>query len=341
MNTTTQIAASLQRIFDLFVRIGYIPAESVRPGPHNDADLDVDRLRRLGMDDRAIEFIKNIPWVVGETVDLIVSSEVISWKDPFDLESSRKLCTNDGGVSFCVDRNLNGSWLSLTIPLAAKSKKRRGHLLVIDTARGTVRQWDGIDPPRLQDIPGEPAHYFFNRVHERYQHLEQIPYDATIFEPIDTAEHAPEDRAQNATHTDAYQMLKLAADESGWPSSDFPHVEFRENAAQYLGDLIRKHRIIWRAEAPSHLINPNPYLGMAAAYGEEEDNEDDDDDEEEEDDDDDDEEEEENEEQQEEEELGEGENGIHRNSESLENGVVDLNPEGESEQAGLSNGVYR
>ena len=136
MSTIAQIAESLKNIFDLFVKIGYLDADGMKLPPHSEDVFDIHHLRLLGMNNTAIEFIKNIPWYVDETDDLIVNSELLCWQVRVDRKYSRELSTTNGGNSFCADPATSGFWLSLTRPVSSYSDERRGNLLVIDTSNG-------------------------------------------------------------------------------------------------------------------------------------------------------------------------------------------------------------
>ncbi len=139
MSTTADIAHSLQNIFELFVRIGYVSAESLKLAPHHDDDLEIDYLRQHGANDIAIGFIKSIPWLVGPSVELITASEMTNWQQDAHLESSRELAAVDEGDSFWNDREIDGSWLSLTRGISVDDAQGRGDLLVIDASNGKTR----------------------------------------------------------------------------------------------------------------------------------------------------------------------------------------------------------
>ena len=139
MSSLDQIVTSLNNVYSLFVRMGYLTADRVLQPPHNDTDLDIELCRELGMNHTAINFIKQLPWAKFDdenAVDFIVDSSLNYFANQGDLRASRGLSTTNEGVTFQVSRELNGCLFSLTDATSASGKRRRGKLLVVNASHG-------------------------------------------------------------------------------------------------------------------------------------------------------------------------------------------------------------
>lgn len=126
MSSPDEIAASLTRIYRLFVDIGYLSEADLKLAPHGPEELRADLCRQVGMNATAIAFLEKIPWASAGSGDLIPNSEMIDFSEPHCLRAAR----NPHAPGHESRKGLDGRFLSLTFC------GEKGHALVVDTVRG-------------------------------------------------------------------------------------------------------------------------------------------------------------------------------------------------------------
>jgi hypothetical protein len=90
MATHDQIAAAVTRIYDFFVRIGYLKEEEVVRPSANASSLDVELCRANGFDDVAIDLMKLLPWTnITGIVAFAPGVRLPNWSEDWGIEASR------------------------------------------------------------------------------------------------------------------------------------------------------------------------------------------------------------------------------------------------------------
>ena len=138
MSSLDAMASSLTRLYELFIKIGYIKRENVKFPPHSLAQLDTEVCRNHGMSDLAIAFLIKIPWAQADTweprpPDLIPDSGILD----FSLESDIKASRHPDHQTFAevgASHYLDSGWLALTFWGGGSY----GCALIVDVASGEM-----------------------------------------------------------------------------------------------------------------------------------------------------------------------------------------------------------
>jgi hypothetical protein len=114
MSSHDNIAASLTRIYQLFLEVGYIKEEQMKWPPHNDHDLRLDLAQGSGLSKSSIELLKNIPWADLLSTDLTYESNTVNYSDEDAFEACRHPIFPDHDTD---EENpiIDGSFLPLSI----------------------------------------------------------------------------------------------------------------------------------------------------------------------------------------------------------------------------------
>ncbi|KAJ4614856.1 hypothetical protein HRR86_002859 [Exophiala dermatitidis] len=90
-----------------------------------------------------------------------------------------------------------------------------GYALVLDVAKGTIRQWDGTGD--VKSVPARNAVTVLREIQQRYHKLDEVPYGLEIVQPTMHLRTNP-DGSQCYERDRTYVLVAGAAEECGWPS---------------------------------------------------------------------------------------------------------------------------
>ena len=90
MANCNELAASLMRIYRFFVDIGYLHEEEMRWPDKEPSALDIDLCRAVGIDDIAIDLIKQLPWTRSATsIQFTPGTQFLDWSEEGAIRASR------------------------------------------------------------------------------------------------------------------------------------------------------------------------------------------------------------------------------------------------------------
>ncbi|KAL2427129.1 hypothetical protein ABEF95_008995 [Exophiala dermatitidis] len=204
---TRRIARSLKAIYRLFVKIGYIEHRDIKYPPHDLDVLDGNQCLRMGMSLAAVEFLEALPWAIAGSGDMIPNSQIVDFGSTTSLLAVEHVHNATG--QHPADRK-NGF-----IALTNFGENGRGYALVLDVAKGTIRQWDGTGD--VQAVAARNAVTVLREIQQRYHKLEEVPYGLEIVQPTMHLRTNP-DGSQYYQKDTKYVLVAGAAEECGWPS---------------------------------------------------------------------------------------------------------------------------
>jgi hypothetical protein len=197
MSTHAAIAASLTKIYDFFVKIGYLDEENVIRPPHTNHPLLADYCREQGIDVNGIEFLKQIPWHTYSAyvyAPLVHKSGLVAWSAECSISDSRRpnppesICPNPQQLEY-----LPPHIIALTI-----CDEHGSRAVLLDTSQGkptSISQDYGLTSigligewfteTALARVTFEDACTYLNNLLIKYTSLEHIPCLAEIREEND------------------------------------------------------------------------------------------------------------------------------------------------------------
>ncbi|EHY52175.1 hypothetical protein ABEF92_002764 [Exophiala dermatitidis] len=201
---TQRIARSLRAIYRLFVKIGYIEHRDIKYPPH---DLDGNKCLRMGMSLAAVQFLEALPWAIAGSGDMIPNSPIVDFGSTTSLLAAEHIHNATG--QHPADRK------NCFIALTNFGENGRGYALVLDVAKGTIRQWDGTGD--FKSVPARNAVTVLREIQQRCHKLDEVPYGLEIVQPTMHLRTNP-DGSQCYERDRTYVLVAGAAEECGWPS---------------------------------------------------------------------------------------------------------------------------
>lgn len=237
----TEIASLLTELYELLVKLAYIPHEAVTWPPESGHEINEELCTQLGMDAAVISLMKRIPYVnsdEGYGLHLFPRSEADSFLRDDDILESRD------PENFSTELRL---YYILPHDIALSHNMCDGMTLVLDTKANTVRLCDNnyglgyVNPESfVQERPEEPLYYrnyytqdatsYFRRLNEKIRTLKLIPSPRTNF---DREYHGDED------HHVRDEVKKILIEKYGW-QENFRLDNWARDAEEIWQDAIKR-----------------------------------------------------------------------------------------------------
>lgn len=128
-STPDEIADALKRLYEFFIKIGYVTEEQMKWPPHTAADLDVEFCKAQGLDEGAINLLRKIPWTTAD-VRLEVDDTLINYSTKDGIVASRYPDFPWGGMDE-VNYLVPGNYVPLNVGVSVIAE-----IVFVDTRHG-------------------------------------------------------------------------------------------------------------------------------------------------------------------------------------------------------------
>ncbi|KAJ9605515.1 hypothetical protein H2200_010172 [Cladophialophora chaetospira] len=213
MSTDTEIAAALNRYYQLFTKIGYIADEQMRWPPHDANTLNRDLCRKNGMTDEAIALLEMLPFTTSYA-QFGPGSDLVDYSSPEDVECSRHPDNQNEDAD--EGNPLLPGWI---FPIAMHSVcGGEGEAYMIYAREGTflIGGAQGIEESRVVD----PVSYI-NHLHDKVESFEILLVLRTLL-------RKPKSETTTGDRGFFYDKAKAAFSDYGWPDH-FRKDDFRRD----------------------------------------------------------------------------------------------------------------
>ncbi|KAJ9605514.1 hypothetical protein H2200_010171 [Cladophialophora chaetospira] len=212
MSSHLQIAHALTRIYNFFVKVGYITEDQMRWPPHSTEDLDLELCRDAGFSEEAISLLSQIPWA---TVSLQFQPDcmLVDYSKAELMKASRHP-DSTGSDHSATNPLLQDTMVTIAIPMNQGARS-----YILDARTGNLLIGWAVE---MNDLEPNDAVEFLDDMYNKLTSLNLIPVGDEIFDGEDV------DAGLQEGENSIYAKAKTALLEYGWPDT-FRTEDFRRD----------------------------------------------------------------------------------------------------------------
>ncbi|KAF2750427.1 hypothetical protein M011DRAFT_242720 [Sporormia fimetaria CBS 119925] len=258
------IVASITRYYQLLSKMVSIRPEDIKYAPEggwSDKIIPVKKLRRLGFNDRAVDFVRFLPQVrVGKPV-YIGTEAIVYHRRSYDFHYPEESYELDDPLMVGMWMEPEGRIPEGVVPLSKKHREEVYHTWwLLETENGQLTAYDGWVCRPDDEIPADkqwqttrpvPATMYFDNLCEKLVSLDLIPMPGHPKATLDTWEIWPgwKEKGTTAFYWKWAKVAKRIYRSYGWPDLDiFDRQECEKALFEVQGRYCERKRAEWERE---------------------------------------------------------------------------------------------